>query len=208
MNMQCRRKTNYTDAFLFQIQGFKLVHLSCMKDEFFPFVVYLNKSSCDFDARCSGHLPTPLHIAIYYNQLETVKLLINCCVNVNYTADYVDSPLAVAMAAERDEIVEILLGCKEINVNGTNRSGNETLLAHLVRVKSKYVVRLLKVGADPNLTGARQICPLRYAVQMRNVELIKLLIQYGADVNLANGGYDGQPLLIALYTGTSAVLFG
>lgn len=170
-----------------------------MREEFFPILLYLQTHNCDFNAKCSGHIPTPLHIAIYHNQLETVKFLIDCGVDVNYTADFVDSPLAVAMASERDDIVETLLACSKIKVNMTNRR-NQTLLAHCVRVRSKYVERLLQAGADPNLAGALRTSPLMYAVQMRNVETVKLLLRHGADVNLKNGR-DDVPLLIALYTG-------
>ncbi|XP_045184795.1 ankyrin-3-like [Mercenaria mercenaria] len=185
-------------------EAFRLVHLACMKEEFFPILMYLKKINCDFNAKCSGHIPTPLHIAIYHNQLETVKFLINCGVDVNYTSNFVDSPLAVAMASERDDIVETLLACKEIKVNMTNRR-NQTLLAHCIRVKSKYVERLLQAGADPNMTGPLRTSPLMYAVQMRNIDTVKLLLRYGADVNLKNGRED-VPLLIALYTGSTEIM--
>lgn len=185
-------------------EAYKLVHLACMKDEYLPVLLYLKKNNCDFNAKCSGHIPTPLHIAIYHNQIDIVKFLIDLGVDVNYTAYMVDSPLAVAMASERDEIVEILLACKQIKVNVINRR-NQTLLAHCVRVRSKYVERLLEAGANPNMAGPLRTSPLMYAVQMRNIDMVKLLLRYGADVNLKNGRED-VPLLIALYTGHAEIM--
>ena len=161
--------------------------------------MYLKKKNCDFNAKCSGNIPTPLHLAIYHRLPETVDFLISCDVDVNFTSNYIDSPLAVAMATENDEIVNILLDCSKVDKNVTNRR-NQTLLAHCVRVKSKYLHSLLEAGACPNITGPLRTSPLMYAVQMKNADTIKLLLRYGADVNMKNGR-DDVPLLIALYTG-------
>ncbi|XP_060604878.1 ankyrin-1-like [Ruditapes philippinarum] len=185
-------------------KGYKLVHFACTRDEYLPILIYLKNKNCDFNSKCSGNIPTPLHLAIFHGLPKTVDFLIHCDVDVNFTSNFIDSPLAVAMATENDEIVKALLKCAKVDKNVTNRR-NQTLLAHCIRVKSKYLQSLLEAGADPNKTGLLRTSPLMYAVQMRNVDVIKLLLRFGADVNMKNGRED-VPLLIALYTGDVEIM--
>jgi uncharacterized protein len=59
-----------------------------------------------------------------------------------------------------------------------------TLMAVTVKGHTILAQALLQKGANPNLTDEKGTSALMYAVQFRNVELVRLLLQYSADKTL------------------------
>ena len=81
--------------------------------------------------------------------------------------------------------------------------GNMTCLAHAcVKNNSDMVEFLLKHGADPNLLDDPDQCPsLVQACHPKGLPVMKLLVAYGADVNLSLPGY-GTALTCACQIGS------
>jgi ankyrin repeat protein len=76
---------------------------------------------------------------------------------------------------------------------------NEQLRA-AIRAKSvDKVRRLTESGAElnqPNLWGHTTGTPLTLAVQVGSAELVRVLLDHGAKVNLRSGGFDGTPPIL------------
>jgi ankyrin repeat protein len=101
-------------------------------------------------------------------------------------------------AAKSNNIIELenLLN-KGVNVNEEWLAGS-TALYEAVRVKSSIeTVRfLLNKGADVNNGLSNGWKPIHLAVDNGNANMVKLLLDYGADVTFRNA-YDQTPLKIA-----------
>ena len=124
-------------------------------------------------------------------ELEAVKnLLTYPGVDVNY-ADPRDGTTALMGAALRGhlDIVQELLALGA-NVNQIAHGNFTALWAAAYKNNPDIVQVLLAAGANPNVEtlNARQT-PLDVAVTMNYLEVIKLLVSAGADVNRAVGRY-------------------
>lgn len=58
------------------------------------------------------------------------------------------------------------------------------------------IKRLLSIGVDVNIRFENDITPLIAAISTRNLDIVKILVQSGADPNKLNGDFE-SPLLIA-----------
>jgi ankyrin repeat protein len=111
-----------------------------------------------------GQGSSPLHIAIRRRHVEIARLLIEHGADVNATTRKGSTPLALAL--------------------GGIDPANDPL---------EFVSVLLANGADINIQGSQGRTPLEVAmVRYKSVELLKMLIRYGADVN-AGVERDGGP---------------
>lgn len=76
------------------------------------------------------------------------------------------------------------------------------LLHYMVMVKSKEGVSLmLDIGADPNLRSSDDSTPLWAAMIVNHFEIIQLLVEMGADVNVREKKRGDTPLHAALVEG-------
>lgn len=62
------------------------------------------------------------------------------------------------------------------------------------------VRELIEAGCDVNVRIEEGCTPLIAAVLVGNLEIVKLLVEFGADVNVIDG-YFGSPLYYASYNG-------
>ncbi|CAG2195797.1 unnamed protein product [Mytilus edulis] len=125
--------------------------------------------------------------------------------DVNIVDDLNNAPLTIALANGHIDIVQLLLDSKaNLNLTGHVRSETEikgqekkntdciddnvedSLLTRVIRghtnTKEVLVKMLLKAGADPNIAVKGDDSPLLHAVRTRNIEIIKILLEAGADV--------------------------
>ncbi|XP_005093637.1 ankyrin repeat and SOCS box protein 1 isoform X2 [Aplysia californica] len=78
---------------------------------------------------------------------------------------------------------EALAFCGEY-INDLTEGEGVTALYHAVfRGNKESVDLLLRAGADPNKTGRHRSTPFAMAVQFRNMDLVKTLLQHGANIN-------------------------
>ena len=114
--------------------------------------------------------------AIYNHRIEAVKLLLKYNPELNISSDYGLSPLIVSLNFPPSE--------------------HNTLIPKL----------LLDKGADPNFEGVAGISlgrthsatPLMKASQRGSLEAVKLLLDYGAEVNLQNVSYNTCAISVAI----------
>jgi len=95
------------------------VMLEAIKNDKPVMLKYLLEQGADVNAT-NGH--TPLHIAVEYENLDMVQLLLNKNANINATNKDGDTPLHIAVENENLDMIPLLLE-KGANVNAENKDG-------------------------------------------------------------------------------------
>ncbi|GET86680.1 hypothetical protein, conserved [Leishmania tarentolae] len=127
---------------------------------------------------------TPLHICVWENFVEGAKLLLDEGADVNALDDLHDSPYLLCGAEGRQEIMEHIYRIAE----RTRRYGRKTSLRMKTSVPDLTVV---------NRFGGTALIP---ACERGHVEMVRLLVQKGVDVNHYNY-YHWTALLEAIECG-------
>ncbi|CAC9460746.1 conserved hypothetical protein [Leishmania infantum JPCM5] len=113
---------------------------------------------------------TPLHICVWENFVEGAKLLLDAGADVNALDDLHDSPYLLSAAEGRQEIMEHIYK----NAERTMRYGSQTSLRMKTSVPDHSIV---------NRFGGSALIP---ACERGHVEMVRLLLQKGVDVNHYN----------------------
>ncbi|XP_076279889.1 uncharacterized protein LOC143208872 [Lasioglossum baleicum] len=124
-----------------------------------------------------------LHMAVNGEQEQMAKLLINYGANVNVKDTREKTPILNAILMRDTKMVELLL------TNGADIKEDPELVCTAVRCGNLEIVEdLLKNGADINAVGDIyfRFSLLHYAVREKQVQMVELLINYGANVNVKN----------------------
>jgi ankyrin repeat protein len=125
---------------------------------------------------------TALHWAAYHGDLEIVNLLIGAGARVNRPNDLSITPLALASQNGHAAIVERLLS-RGADPNLASETG-VTPLMHAARIGNLAIVRALlprQAAINAAETG-RQQTALMWAAAQRHPEVVKVLLENGADV--------------------------
>ena len=161
---------------------------------------------------------SPLHYAVMFNRVEIVKLMLEVSqIDLNIRDSYKTTheyfatdenpkgevyrghtPLHVAAEGGFDEIVALLLEKPEIDVNSANSLLGDSALHLAVIYGHKTVVKLLLDNkAKPNLTNSSKNTPLHVAAALDKFDLVKMLIESGADLDARNDeGYTAAEIAL------------
>jgi ankyrin repeat protein len=128
---------------------------------------------------------TPLHHAVGFAPIATVKLLIDKGADVNAKNRRASTPLHWAIP---DEAKVRLLIEHGANINARQADGRTPLYIAASAANDNAIVRLLlEKGADPNLATANGNTPLMVASGRGDVEAMRLMIDKKADVQAKSG---------------------
>ena len=162
----------------------------------------LASHGADVNTICSlnGDIFTPLIFATDVSNVDMVKTLLYCNVNVSMTDLTGAGALLVAIRTGCLQIVEMLLNY--ITENSDVSSANIT--PHAVSIKDsdsdlKIHVQIRK-HAIINAANYHGTTPLLYAAEVGFFKIVELLIHHGAVVNMADDDED-TPLHVAAYGG-------
>jgi len=135
----------------------------------------------------------PLHAACVFGHAEAAKLLIAAGADVNGLDSENETPITLAVQWGNHKVLEVM--AKEACIlDGT--CGELTIRTPLTIVADLGFIKCARVLLD-NKATTEVVCgsdwpPLRYAITRENMELIKLLLDAGADPNTSHGG---EPLI-------------
>ncbi len=129
---------------------------------------------------------TPIHTAIRAADTDALSHAVTNCENIsdiNRRGHDSKSPLHLAVLNSNLESAKFLLQNQSV-ANTQDDDGNTPL--HYAE-DSTMVRLLLEVGkANPNIPNESGICAIHVAVQKRDVESVKLMVEHGANVNAAD----------------------
>lgn len=133
-------------------------------------------------------IDSPLHTATNNGYLEIVKLLVENGAEMNRQIEDGETPLSIAVSREKLEIAKYLL---QRGAN-TKLFHDNPLLCRAVETSNVEMVKLLiEVGGcdveqqtldNTKLTHINKITPLILATQRNNIQLVQILVKYGADI--------------------------
>jgi ankyrin repeat protein len=151
-------------------------------------VTLLIESGADIEEL--DYVRTPLMRAVSSQNLEIVKYLISKKANVHYVNKFGHTMLHVAAMSKNPKVFEYMLSFN-LDINRLDKRGGSVLNTAMkyVALQGKGVENLKLVLSQKD--GAKHInlikngyTPLMVACE--NKEVVKLLIQYGADVTIKN----------------------
>jgi hypothetical protein len=148
---------------------------------------------------------TPLHYACENGHLKVVCQLLEKGAKVNAKDSTGGTPLMNAAKSGNPEIVRLLINKGALVNDRTKSNGWSALIASVplfieVPKHSKPIEVmsvLLEHGADPNLDLGQTSTPLMSACARGCIEMVDLLLSYGADVNRQDALYKTTALVDA-----------
>jgi len=153
-------------------------------------VARLLAEGAEVDARNAGGA-TALLVATHANAVNAAKVLIDAGADVNAKDHIQDSPYLYAGARGHQAILEMTLA-HGADLKSTNRFGGTALIPAAERGHVETVRTLIEAGSDVDHVNRLQWTALLEAIILgdggaRHRQIVELLIEAGADVNLADG---------------------
>jgi len=144
---------------------------------------YLDINKCDLKGN------SILYYAIFKNDIDTIRDLINLGADINFKDKFGNSAIHIAIFKRNQEILKILLHNSNLLLNVPNIKG-ETPIFTIINIPNYTVIEkiviidnLIKRGADINFVDNDGNTPLICAIQIGSLPIIELLIENGANVN-------------------------
>jgi len=124
----------------------------------------------------------PLHAAVDLEKLKVVKFLLEHGHDVNQIEGR-NTPLKSAVYKENKALVTLLLEHGAL-VNSTKHNIERRVVVRMFRYQTTEILRrLIEYGLDVNAADYRGSTPLFYAMGMGRLDVMKALIDGGANVN-------------------------
>jgi ankyrin repeat protein len=99
-----------------------------------------------------------------------------------------------------DEIKNCL---KQFDLNNVSDLGDTVLMASIRNNSLEILKILLESGANPNISDSGGWFPLHFAVQKGCIDIVKTLIDFGADINKGDLNTERTPLQVAITSNSS-----
>ncbi|KAJ8667448.1 hypothetical protein QAD02_009111 [Eretmocerus hayati] len=129
---------------------------------------------------------TPLHLAVHFECVETVQLLLKCGADIMKIDEKSNTPLHLAHLHRNEEIIDLIL---EAHMEELKNPFNYQGLSHFhiacTRDNISVVEHFLKVGEDINDTSGSQWSgwrPIHFALLYECFNVIELLLRYTIDL--------------------------
>lgn len=197
-------KSNYFDVNAHPQNEKPLLHLAVINKKYRAMAILLNNKADINQIDDEGG--TALHRAVAIGNREAVRILLERNAVVDMPSNENVTALYIAAQNGNIEILQRLLECKA-NTEICSKSGYTPL--HIAAKKGNWeiVLILLKNGADVHAKTEDGETPLYLACQAKcDPKLIKLILEYGADVNVQSTVDKYTPLHIASAYGTSTIV--
>lgn len=156
----------------------------------------LLETAADVNEKVRGEYP--LNIAAVFGPAELVTILLDAGADIERPDRYGFHPLHSAAISGHKDIVALLLK-RGAAVNARDKQGRTPLLGFAASAGSNLGIAqlLLAAGADPEIEETiDQLRAIDFAAINGQVELAKLLLSAGADVNHRQGGFWGETALM------------
>jgi len=172
--------------------GFTPLQLACLHG-YTDVIPLLHEAGANVEARDCMRGRTPLHRAVIWDQVEVVELLLKLGANPNAEDHDYRTPLALAVATESLDILNLLLPATESSPIDLADLLHEAVSSGTGAACSP----LIKAGADVNFEDEEGDCPIHCAAANGTAEAVRLLMEAGVkDINAPNAD-EQTPLHVA-----------
>ena len=141
---------------------------------------------------------TPLILATYMQNNEIAKLLIKNGADINQTTKKGESAPLIALVSGNEELIKLFeeKGADIAKLINAGSQNFENPLEKAIESETiPFIKKLLKTKVSLNKTNRFGSSPLSLAVRGGNYEIVKLLIDSGADVNYRIENYSSKTAL-------------
>ncbi|XP_076091108.1 uncharacterized protein LOC143063066 isoform X1 [Mytilus galloprovincialis] len=125
-----------------------------------------------------------LYTALFYEQYDVVRLLIEHGAEVNHRNKQWDPIIYTAVQSNRKDIVEIMIKEADADVDCRNSKGDPLLYTAVLSKQKEMVNLLLKYSADPNIRNNLGTSCLEEAMTSDQLDLMQILVESGADIDI------------------------
>ncbi len=158
-----------------------------------------------------NHFNSPVHLAAKKGDLEVLKMLVTHGASICEDALFRGTPLHTAASCGQLEIVKYIIS-QEVDVNISASAGATALHFAAKAGHLNVIIYLLSVGANIESRSSYST-PIFWAVIGNHIEVVKLLIEYQADLDVVYHGFDGyggqnQNLIQAATTASNDINMG
>jgi len=127
---------------------------------------------------------TPLILATWRGDLDTVKFLLDSGADVNIVDNLGENVVHYAARQKNTEVLLTILNTSaDKNLKSASGYKQTALFTPAMVGNIPILTILLENGVNPNIYDKGKFTPLQWAVQQGQVESIKVLLKYKADVN-------------------------
>ena len=185
------------DINAYDTDGYTLLHKACISSNAYLVKVLLKYSSIKINCKTVDTKATPLHMAATYNNVAVIRALLafnngagNDIGTINGSGY---TPLSSAVIADCARAMRLLIR-RDSDITFLDEFGNGLIhfAAYFNSVRCISFL-LLKYGYMINSQNKCNFTPLMYAVSRKHFDMIKILIDAGADLNKRND--DGHTAL-------------
>jgi len=143
---------------------------------------------------------TPFLFSCYQSFDDISIILLNHGVDVNIPNHSNETPLMICFSMRKHDLIELLIERHaDVNVQDTICGDTALTLAGKFGYGTDILELLIKKGhANINVANFEEETPLILYCLINNIECSKLLVEYGADINVQEKTKGLTPLMIAL----------
>ncbi|MHB9146880.1 MAG: ankyrin repeat domain-containing protein [Candidatus Amoebophilus sp.] len=130
---------------------------------------------------------TPMHLAVKLNSNKILEVLLRHMDRIDFKDNEGNTLLHLAVLKKNYEIVNMLLKHSPYLINYKNNDGNTSVYFAISQEDEKILKLLLNnsaVNADLESRNRKGICPFHMAAAKNNIDIIKLLLECGANIDI------------------------
>ena len=159
--------------------------------------ILLNSKQVDLEEKDEDG-NTPLYVATMFNNTRFMKKLIDAGANINSKNERKKTPLHLAAGHQKIETLRLLV-TEGANLEAKDKNGYTPLHQAVFMRKGDSIEYLIENGADVNARTKNGVSILHTSVTYRSyIELVRMLIEAGANVNYSIPGHEVFPLHFAM----------